>query len=62
MWYITLIMLVIIITLIRYINRRKRMLADQIKGPDGHFFIGMLPLILRGPEQLLIEATKVYRE
>lgn len=65
MWYLTLTMmltvLVMIITLIRFKSRRKRILADRITGPDGHFLIGLLPLFLKGPENILIDGLKVYR-
>lgn len=65
MWYLTLIMLltilVIIITIMRFDNRRKRMLADRISGPDGSFLIGLLPLFLQGPEKLVTNGLKVYR-
>lgn len=56
------IVLITIITLMRLKIRRKIMLADRIKGPNGRFLIGSLPLLLQGPVQYLNNLLKLYRK
>lgn len=65
MWYltvITLIAILVVIMVLRLEGRRKRVLANQIPGPDGTIFIGLLPLFLQGPEKLIKNGLKVYQK
>lgn len=49
-----------IIMVLRFKGKRKRILANQIPGTDGAFLIGFLPLLLDGPEKLIEHAAKLY--
>jgi len=48
--------------ILRLEGRRKRVLANKIPGPDGSIFVGMLPLFLQGPEQLILNGLKEYQK
>lgn len=64
MWYLIYTMLlsiVVMIMVLRFEGKRKRMLADRIPGPNGSFLIGMLPSLLQGPEKLISKMLAVYR-
>lgn len=63
MWYLTFILLAIlaIVIVLRSKGSRKRILANQIPGPDGTWLIGMLPLLLQRPEKLIKSGTKLYK-
>jgi len=61
-WYLSaLLASFIIIIVLRIEGRRKRMLASKIPGPEGMFLVGLLPLLLNGPEKLIIHGRKLYR-
>lgn len=65
MWCLTSIILFtvlfILVTVLRFEHRRKRILANRIPGPDGSFLIGMLPLFLQGPEKIITHGVTFYR-
>jgi len=42
-------------------SRRKRMLANQIPGPEGSFMVGILPLAIQGAEQKIKSTHELYR-
>jgi len=42
-------------------GRRRRILANQIPGPEGSFLVGMLPVALQGAEQKIKSAQNIYR-
>ncbi|XP_050429236.1 cytochrome P450 4C1-like isoform X2 [Adelges cooleyi] len=56
------IILFLVVVYSKIVNLRKTKLANRIPGPDGLFFVGMLPLLLEGPEKLLTNALKIFRE
>lgn len=41
---------------------QRKLLANRIPGPKGMYLIGMLPICLQGPEKILKNAFKMYRE
>jgi len=55
-----LLAILMVIMILRFKGKRKRILASQIPGPDGAFLIGFLPILLDGPEKLIEHATKLY--
>ncbi|XP_050444381.1 cytochrome P450 4C1-like isoform X2 [Adelges cooleyi] len=48
------VILFLVVLYYKIANRRKTSLANRIPGPDGFFLVGMLPVLLGGPEKLLI--------
>jgi len=65
MEYITfnMISFILVITIVILIlkGRKNRILANRIPGPDGWFLVGILPLLLEGPEKLLKNILREYR-
>lgn len=64
MEYLTLTMLsfILIITIVILILKsRNRIFANRIPGPNGWFLVGILPLLLQGPEKLIKNILKEYR-
>lgn len=65
MWYLVFISLSAIlvpIMIMRFKNRRIRILSDKIPGPDGLPFVGVFSICLQGPEQIISLGEKIYRE
>jgi len=64
-WYlifvISMLAVLLVIVLVQFEGRKKRMLANKIPGPAGSFLIGSLPLLIQGPERSIPNVRKVYR-
>jgi len=54
--------LVVTIVILILKCRKNRILANRIPGPNGWFLVGMLPLFLQGPEQLIKNILREYRK
>ncbi|XP_050433546.1 cytochrome P450 4C1-like isoform X3 [Adelges cooleyi] len=59
---LTAVILYLVVVYYKIVSRRKISLAKRIPGPDGFFFVGMLPVLLGGPEKLLKNILKVGRK
>jgi len=61
-WYLSVVLAsLMVFTALRFKGKRKRMLASQIPGLDGLFLVGLLPLLLDGPEKIIKHGIKLYR-
>ncbi|XP_050444378.1 cytochrome P450 4C1-like isoform X3 [Adelges cooleyi] len=58
----TAVILFLVVVYYKIVSRRKISLAKRIPGPDGFFFVGMLPVLLGGPEKLLKNILKIGRK
>ncbi|XP_050444370.1 cytochrome P450 4c21-like isoform X2 [Adelges cooleyi] len=57
------VILFLVVLYFKIVNRRKTTLANRIPGPDGLFFLGLLPdLLLRGPKKLWINLLEISRK
>lgn len=59
--FMLLLAILVIISIVMFKNRRKIILANEIPGLDGLFLVGILPLVIQGPEKFLINCSKLYR-
>lgn len=53
--------LTLAVTILSLKGRRKKILADQIPGPNGSFIVGNLSLVTQGPEMFIKNMLKEYR-
>ncbi|XP_050436889.1 cytochrome P450 4c21-like isoform X2 [Adelges cooleyi] len=56
------VILILVVVYYKTVNWRKTSLANRIPGPDGFFLWGMLPVLLGGPEKLLMNIYNISRK
>ncbi|VVC25919.1 Cytochrome P450,Cytochrome P450, E-class, group IV [Cinara cedri] len=59
--FMLLLAILVIIMIVKFKNRRTTILANKIPGPDGLFLVGILPVVIQGPEKFLTNCSKLYR-